>query len=176
MLAATLSSNYGIYGPAFELSEPRAVRPGGEDYLDSEKYQLRHWERDDPDSLRDLIALVNAARRDNPALQRTADIRFHETGNDELLAYSKRRDSDDVVICVVSLDGQNTQSGWLELPLAELGIDETHPYQVHDLLGGARYLWQGGRNYVELDPCVLPAHIFRVRRHVRTERDFDYFQ
>jgi starch synthase (maltosyl-transferring) len=177
VLAATLSSNYGIYGPAFELREGRALRQGGEDYLDSEKYQLRHWTLDDPDSLRDLIALVNAARRDTPALQQTADVRFHETGNDQLLAYSKRAaDSDDVVLCVVSLDGQNVQSGWVELPLEEIGIDASRPYQVHDLLGGARYLWQGGRNYVELDPWVLPAHIFRVRRHVRTERDFDYFQ
>ena len=177
VLAATLSSNYGIYGPAFELCESRAVRPGSEEYLDSEKYQLRHWELDDPDSLTALITLVNAARRDNPALQRTVGIRFHETGNDALLAYSKTgEDGDNVVICVVSLDGHNTQSGWLELPLAELGIDETHPYQVHDLLGGARYLWHGGRNYVELDPHILPAHIFRVRRQVRTEHDFDYFQ
>jgi starch synthase (maltosyl-transferring) len=177
VLAATLSSNYGIYGPAFELGESRAVRAGSEEYLDSEKYQLRHWELDDPDSLRSLITLVNAARRDNPALQRTVGIRFHETGNGALLAYSKTDESgDNIVICVVSLDGHNTQSGWLELPLAELGIDPAHPYQVHDLLGGARYLWQGGRNFVELDPNVLPAHIFRVRRRVRTEHDFDYFQ
>jgi starch synthase (maltosyl-transferring) len=177
VLAATLSSNYGIYGPAFELCESRAVRAGSEEYLDSEKYQLRHWELDDPDSLNALITLVNAARRDNPALQRTVGIRFHETGNDALLAYSKTgEDGDNVVICVVSLDGHNTQSGWLELPLGELGIDETHAYQVHDLLGGGRYLWHGGRNFVELDPHVVPAHIFRVRRQVRTEHDFDYFQ
>jgi starch synthase (maltosyl-transferring) len=177
VLAATLSSNYGIYGPAFELGESRAVCAGSEEYLDSEKYQLRHWALDDPDSLRSLITLGNAARRDNPALQRTVGIRFHETGNSALLAYSKTDESgDNIVICVVSLDGHNTQSGWLELPLAELGIDPAHPYQVHDLLGGARYLWHGGRNFVELDPNVLPAHIFRVRRRVRTEHDFDYFQ
>ncbi|MEO9175028.1 MAG: alpha-1,4-glucan--maltose-1-phosphate maltosyltransferase, partial [Gaiellales bacterium] len=177
VLAATLSSSYGIYGPAFELAESRAVRPGSEEYLDSEKYQLRHWALDDPDSLRNLITLVNRARRDNPALQKTVEIRFHETGNSALLAYSKVDESaDNIVICVVSLDGHNTQSGWLELPLAELGIDEQHPYQVHDLLGGARYLWQGGRNFVELDPQILPAHIFRVRRRIRTEHDFDYFQ
>jgi starch synthase (maltosyl-transferring) len=177
VLAATLSSNYGIYGPAFELCEGRAVRPGSEEYLDSEKYQLRSWNLDDENSLRSLIARVNAARRENPALQQTNDVRFLETGNENLLAYAKRDDDgDDVVICVVSLDGEHAQSGWLELPLDELGIDGDRPYQVHDLLGGGRYMWQGGRNFVELDPWVVPAHILRVRRHVRTERDFDYFQ
>jgi starch synthase (maltosyl-transferring) len=177
VLAATLSSNYGIYGPAFELCEGRAVRPGSEEYLDSEKYQLRAWNLESDDSLHSLIARVNRARRENPALQQTNDIRFLETGNENLLAYAKRDDlGEDVVICVVSLDGEHVQSGWLELPLAELGIDGDRPYQVHDLLGGGRYMWQGGRNFVELDPWVVPAHILRVRRHVRTERDFDYFQ
>jgi starch synthase (maltosyl-transferring) len=176
VLAATLSASYGIYGPVFELGEHRELREGGEEYLDSEKYQLRHWNLDDPDSLRSLIALVNAARRDNPALQRTVGLRFHDTGNPQLLAYSKTdEDGVNVVICVVSLDPQNRQSGWLELPLAELGIDGERAFQVHDLLGGARFAWHGPRNYVELDPHVLPAHIFRVRRQVRTEHDFDYY-
>ncbi|HEY1479015.1 MAG TPA: alpha-1,4-glucan--maltose-1-phosphate maltosyltransferase [Gaiellales bacterium] len=177
VLAATLSSSYGIYGPAFELRDSAPLTPGGEEYLDSEKYQLRHWNLDDEDSLRRIVTLVNAARRDNPALQRTRGVRFHETGNSQLLAYSKTDDDDEnIVICVVSLDGQNTQSGWLELPLDELGIDPERPYQAHDLLGGGRYVWQGGRNFIELDPHVIPAHIFRVRRQVRTEHDFDYYQ
>jgi starch synthase (maltosyl-transferring) len=177
VLAATLSSSYGIYGPAFELGEHRALHPGSEEYLDSEKYQLRHWELDDSDSLRSLIAIVNAARRDNPALQRTVGVRFHDLGNPQLLAYSKTDETaDNVVICVVSLDGRNTQSGWLDLPLVELGIDPDRPFQVHDLLGGGRWVWHGPRNYVELDPFVVPAHILRVRRQVRTEHDFDYYQ
>ncbi len=177
VLAATLSSSYGIYGPAFELGEHRALHPGSEEYLDSEKYQLRHWDIDDSNSLRSLIAIVNAARRDNPALQRTVGIRFHDVGNAQLLAYSKTDETgDNVVICVVSLDDRNTQSGWLDLPLAELGIEPDRPFQVHDLLGGGRYVWHGPRNYVELDPYVVPAHIFRVRRQVRTEHDFDYYQ
>jgi starch synthase (maltosyl-transferring) len=176
VLAATLSSNYGIYGPAFELGEYRALRQGGEEYLDSEKYQQRVWELDDPDSLRPLIALVNAARRDNPALQRTNGVRFLETGNPALLAYLKLdEDGDNIILCVVSLDPHHTQTAWIDLPLAELGLEEGRAFQVHDLLGGARFVWYGTRNYVELDPLVVPAHIFRVRRQVRTEHDFDYF-
>jgi starch synthase (maltosyl-transferring) len=177
VLAATLSSSYGIYGPAFELGEHRALHPGSEEYLDSEKYQLRHWDLDDSNSLRSLIAIVNAARRDNPALQRTVGIRFHDVGNSQLLAYSKTDETgDNVVICVVSLDDRNTQSGWLDLPLSELGIEPDRPFQVHDLLGGGRWVWHGPHNYVELDPYVVPAHILRVRRQVRTEHDFDYYQ
>jgi starch synthase (maltosyl-transferring) len=176
VLAATLSSNYGIYGPAFELGEYRALRQGGEEYLDSEKYQQRVWDLDDPDSLRPLIALVNAARRDNPALQRTNGVRFLETGNPALIAYLKLdEDGGNIILCVVSLDPHHTQTAWIDLPLADLGIEEGRAFQVHDLLGGARYVWYGARNYVELDPFVLPAHIFRVRRQVRTEHDFDYF-
>jgi starch synthase (maltosyl-transferring) len=176
VLAATLSSNYGIYGPAFEIGEHRALRQGSEEYLDSEKYEQRAWDLDDPDSLRPLIALVNRARRDNPALQRTNGIRFLETGNPALLAYLKVDESgDNIVVCVVTLDPNHTQTAWLDLPLAELGLEEGRAFQVHDLLGGARYVWYGARNYVELDPYVVPAHIFRVRRRVRTEHDFDYF-
>jgi starch synthase (maltosyl-transferring) len=176
VLAATLSSNYGIYGPAFELGEYRPLRQGGEEYLDSEKYQQRVWDLDDPDSLRPLIALVNAARRDNPALQRTNGVRFLETGNPALIAYLKLdEDGGNIILCAVSLDPHHTQTAWIDLPLADLGLEEGRAFQVHDLLGGARYVWYGARNYVELDPFVLPAHIFRVRRQVRTEHDFDYF-
>jgi starch synthase (maltosyl-transferring) len=176
VLAATLSSNYGIYGPAFELGEYRALRQGGEEYLDSEKYEQRQWELDDPDSLRPLIALVNQARRENPALQRTNGVRFLETGNPALVAYLKMDESgDNVIACVVSLDPHHTQTAWIDLPLAEFGLEEGRAFQVHDLLGGARYVWYGARNYVELDPFVVPAHIFRLRRQVRTEHDFDYF-
>jgi starch synthase (maltosyl-transferring) len=176
VLAATLSSNYGIYGPAFELGEYRALRQGGEEYLDSEKYEQRQWELDDVDSLRPLIALVNQARRENPALQRTNGVRFLETGNPALIAYLKMDESgDNIIVCVVSLDPHHTQTAWIDLPLAEFGLEEGRAFQVHDLLGGARYVWYGARNYVELDPYVVPAHIFRVRRQVRTEHDFDYF-
>jgi starch synthase (maltosyl-transferring) len=176
VLAATLGANYGIYGPAFELCENRAREPGSEEYLNSEKYEIRHWDLDRPESLRDLIARVNRIRRSNPALQTDRTLRFHRVDNDRIIAYTKTsEDGTNVILTVVNLDPHVTQSGWVELPLKELGIDPAQPFQVHDLLGEGRYLWQGPRNYVELNPHVLPAHIFRVRRRIRTEADFEYY-
>jgi len=176
VLAATLAANYGIYGPVFELAEHAPREPGSEEYRDSEKYQRRHWDLSRPDSLRDLIARVNRIRRDNPVLQRDWNLRFHDVDNDKLLAYSKSSDDHaDVVVMVVNLDPHHRQSGWLTLPLDFLGVQADRPYQVHDLLSDARYLWDGARNYVELDPANAPAHIFRVRRRVHRENDFDYY-
>jgi len=174
VLAATLSSNYGIYGPAFELMENTPRHPGSEEYMDSEKYQLRHWELDRPDSLAPVIAQVNRVRHAHPALQRTDGLRFHPTDNETLLCYSKLA-GDDLILVVVNLDPAHVQSGWTDLPLDELGIDPKHPYQVHDLLVERRYMWQGPHNFVRLDPHAMPAHVFAVRRKVRTEHDFDYF-
>ncbi|HTB77701.1 MAG TPA: alpha-1,4-glucan--maltose-1-phosphate maltosyltransferase [Polyangiaceae bacterium] len=174
ILAATLSSNYGIYGPPFELME-HVARPGAEEYLDNEKYQLRTWDIDRPDSLRDVIALVNRIRRDNPALQDNR-ITFHPTDNEQLLAFSKRStDSAHVVLVVINLDAHHRQSGHVELDREALGLRPEEAFQVHDLLADARYRWEGRRAFVELDPGVLPASIFAVRRRVRTEQDFDYF-
>jgi starch synthase (maltosyl-transferring) len=176
VLAATLSASYGIYGPAFELCEGRALRPGSEEYLDSEKYQIRQWEITRPDSLRELIARVNRIRRENSPLQTDARLRFHGVDNEELIVYSKAaEDLSAVILVVVNLDPYHTQSGWVDLPLETLGLSPHEPYQVHDLLTDARYFWEGPRNFVELNPAVLPAHIFRVRRRVRSERDFDYY-
>jgi starch synthase (maltosyl-transferring) len=176
VLAATLAATYGIYGPAYELLESSAARPGSEDYLDSEKYQLRTWDLDRPDSLRDFIARVNRIRRDHPALHSNERLAFHDVSNDELIAYSKSsEDQSDLVLVVVNLDPHHARSGWVEVPTDQLALGRDAPYQVHDLLGGGRYLWHGARNYVELDPRVAPAQIFRIRRRVRTERDFDYF-
>ena len=176
-LAATLGASYGIYGPAFELCENRAVRPGSEEYLDSEKYQIRAWDIQRPDSLKDLIARINRIRRENAALQSDTSLRFHTVDNDHLIAYSKAsEDLSNVILSVVNLDPHHTQSGWVELPLDLLQIDAHQEYQVHDLITDARFLWQGPRNYVELKPQVMPAHVFRVRRKVRSEQDFDYFQ
>jgi starch synthase (maltosyl-transferring) len=175
VLAATLSSSYGIYGPAFEQMEGRAREPGAEEYLDSEKYEVRRWDLE-ADSLREFIARVNRIRRENPALQSNERLEFHPTDNDQLLAYSKStEDLSDLVLTVVNLDPHHRQSGWLELPLDPLGLAPGEPYQVHDLLGGGRYFWHGTRNFVEIDPRAAPAQIFRVRRRLRTERDFDYF-
>ena len=173
MLAATLSASYGIYGPVFERFVGAPREPGSEEYLDSEKYEIRNWGETD-DDLTELIAVVNHIRRDNPALQQNLTLRFHETSNDDILCYSKSAGSD-VVLTIVNVDPHNTQAGYVDLDLAALNLDANQPFQVHELLSGARYTWHGARNYVQLNPHVVPAHIFRIRRKVRSERDFEYF-
>lgn len=173
-LAATLGANYGIYGPAYELMEHEPRDPGGEEYLDSEKYQLRHWDIERPDSLRDYITRLNRIRRENPALQSDWNLRFHAIDNPLMLCYSKTT-ADDTLVMVANLDPHNVQAGWIDLPLDTLGVPGDSPYQAHDLLSGARFLWQGERNFVRLDPQSSPVHILRLRRRLRSERDFDYF-
>jgi len=176
VLAGTLGASYGIYGPAFELSENQPREAGSEEYLDSEKYQIRRWDLDDPWSLRPLLTRLNSIRRENPALQRDRGLRFHGTDNPSLICFSKATDDkENVVLVTVNLDPSRRQTGWVELDLEELGLAVDQPFQVHDELSDARYLWQGRRNYVELDPAAFPAHIFRIRRRVLTERDFDYY-
>ncbi len=176
VLAATLAASYGLYGPAYELMERSPREPGTEEYLDSEKYQLRHWDLARDDSLAGFIGRVNAARRDNPALQQDHGLRFFPVDNDQLICFGKSDvDGANSVLVVVNLDPHHVQSGWATLDLEALGLDDTRPFQVHDALTDARFLWSGARNFVLLDPARSPAHIFRVRRRVRTERDFDYF-
>ena len=176
VLAATLSANYGIYGPAFELQEHLPRGPGSEEYLDSEKYQLRTWNHDDPASLAPFIARVNRIRRDNPALQADRRLRFLDVDNEELLAYAKSSaDGANVVVTVVNLDPCHVQSGWLQLDPESVAVESGHPFQMHDLLSDQRFVWQGQRHFVRLDPHSVPAHVFVVRRRVRDERDFDYF-
>jgi starch synthase (maltosyl-transferring) len=175
VLAATLSSSYGIYGPAFELCVNEAV-PGTEEYLRSEKYELKHWDWDAPGNLKDFLSRLNAIRRDNAALQTTWNLIFHHVDNDYLLAYSKvSEDLSNVVLIVVNLDPHHPQSGWVTIPLQELGISTNEPYLVHELLGDDKYIWQGERNFVAIDPHRTPAHILRVRKHMKRETDFDYF-
>lgn len=176
VLAATLSASYGIYGPAFELMEHVAREPGSEEYLDSEKYEIRSWAIDRADSLRDLVALVNRIRRENPALQSDRSLAFMPTDNEQVICYAKRSgDGSNTIVVVVDLDPHHSHGAWLDLDLDWLGIATDSTYQMHDLLSGARYLWQGARNYVRLDPAHMPAHVFRVRHRLRREQDFDYF-
>ncbi len=171
VLAATLSSNYGIYGPAFELLQNTPREPGSEEYLDSEKYEIKVWNRDDPDSLRPIIAKLNYARREHEALQRNDTLRFHSTDNPEIMAYSKHSpDLDCIVFVVVSFDYQHAQSGWVEFGPSKLGVRSTNQYMVYDLLAEEGYRWQDGWNYVELRPTNAPAHVFRV---VPLDRDDD---
>jgi starch synthase (maltosyl-transferring) len=173
ILAATLGASYGIYGPPFERFMHVAREPGSEEYLDSEKYEVRHWGPTD-DDLTELIARVNRVRRDNPALQQNTTLTFHPTDNDQILCYSKSA-GENVVVVVVNLDPHNKHSAWIDLDLAALQLDGGRPFQVHDLLSGARHTWQNGRNFVKLDPHIVPAHLFRIRRRVRTEQDFEYY-
>ncbi len=173
VLAATLSSHYGIYGPAYELLE-RAARPGSGEYLDNEKYELKDWHLDASHSIRAVVASVNAIRKQHRALWRNDSLTFHPTDNDRLLCYSKR-DGDDCVVVAVNMDFHHRQRGWAHLDLAALGVDPSESFQAHDLLGGGRYLWSGSRNYLDLDPHGMPAQVFALRRRVRSEHDFDYF-
>ncbi|MBI3323439.1 MAG: DUF3416 domain-containing protein [Candidatus Omnitrophica bacterium] len=162
VLAATLAASYGIYGPAFELCEDQPREPGSEEYLNSEKYEIKRWELDRPDSLKGLIARVNRIRRENPALQRDDGLLFHPTDNEQILCYSKHSpDRKSRILVAVNLDPRRAQSGWVELQLEPLGLASAGPFEVEDLLHGRRYRWQGARNYLEITP-EMTAHIFRV--------------
>jgi starch synthase (maltosyl-transferring) len=175
ILAATLSSSYGIYGPAFELSINEATL-GKEEYLNAEKYEIKYWGQEKPENLRDFITRVNRIRKENPSLQSAWNLRFYEVENETLLFYGKAtEDFSNIILVVVNLDPFHTQSGWVKVPIGELGIDPNQPYLVHDLLSEDKYIWQGERNYVELNPQVLPANILRVRKRLKRETDFDYF-
>ena len=176
VLAATLGASYGIYGPAFELLEDRPREPGGEEYLNSEKYEIKNWNREKPDSLKEFIARVNRIRKENTALQSDHSLRFHETDNEQIICYTKQsEDLSNVIVVVVNLDPHHAQFGWVTIPIEALKLDPDESYQAHDLLTGARFLWHGERNYVELNPQTAPAHILRLRRRIRREQDFDYF-
>jgi starch synthase (maltosyl-transferring) len=169
LLAATLAANYGIYGPAFELCEHLPREPGSEEYLHSEKYEIRSWDLERPDSLRYLIARVNAIRRRNIALQDDRTLSFAGTDNDQLIAYLKATsDLSNVLLIVVNLDPHHRQSGWVDANLDSLQLQPDVPYEVHDLLTDARYRWQGTRNYVELTPGM--GHIFAVHRPAQATR------
>jgi starch synthase (maltosyl-transferring) len=176
VLAATLGANYGIYGPAFEGCENIAREPGSEEYLNSEKYEIKHWDFNKTDSLKEFIALVNRIRRDNRALQRDRSLKFHDIDNPQIICFSKQtEDLSNVIVAMVNLDPHHVQSGWVDLDTESLGLDPQQPYQMHELLTDARYLWQSAKNFVQLDPGSVPAHIFFVRPRLRREQDFDYF-
>jgi starch synthase (maltosyl-transferring) len=161
VLAATLSPSYGIYS-GYELCENAAIA-GREEYLDSEKYEIRTRDWQAPGNIRDFITRVNAARRDNPALHVLTNIRFLETDNDQVIAYLKSTpDRSNVVIVAVNLDPFAARAATVVVPPAEIGLAAGASYQVRDLLTGAAYTW-GERNYVRLDPVRgEPAHVFRV--------------
>lgn len=176
VLAATLSGNYGIYGPPFEHGWSAPREPGSEEYLNSEKYEIHVHDVERPDSLRHFIARVNQIRRTTPSIAHAAALEFHPVDNEQLICYSRASpDRSDVLLVVVNLDPWHVQSGWVDFAVERLDLPSNRPYQMHDLLSDARYLWHGNRNYVELNPQVAPAHLFRLRRRARSERDFEYY-
>jgi starch synthase (maltosyl-transferring) len=176
LLAATLGASYGIYGPAYELGDHEPRDPGSEEYLDSEKYELKHPDLDAPHSLGRFIAAVNGIRRANGALQRDWSLHFHETDDPALLAYSKAtEDWSNVILVVVNMDPRHPHTGNVTLDLPAFGLEAERTFEVEDLLEGARELWQGARHPVTLDPAREPGRILRLHSRLRTERDFDYF-
>jgi len=159
-MAATLSSNYGIFGPVYELMYHDAY-PGKEEYLNSEKYEVRYWDWEKRNKLTDVITRVNAARKANPALQETNNISFCDIANDNILAYYKKS-KDNHILCVVNIDPYNKQGGYVKVPLHELGLVNGIEFKVFDILTGAYYTWNSEWNYVELDPYQMPVHLFRI--------------
>jgi len=164
ILAATLGANYGIYGPAFELCENVPAKPGSEEYLNSEKYEIRHWDRSASHSLAPLITQINRIRHDNPALQSDGSLHFHPVDNPNILCYSKSN-GDNRILVAINLDPTQEQAGWTNLNLEELGIFHNDYFEVEDLLTGTRYQWHDRRNFVALNPDRMPAHIFRLIPH-----------
>ncbi|WP_058188648.1 alpha-1,4-glucan--maltose-1-phosphate maltosyltransferase [Terracidiphilus gabretensis] len=169
ILAATLTANYGIYGPAYELAESAPARPApgkteSEEYLDSEKYEIRQRDRNAPDSLVPLISKLNQIRHENRALQSNTSLHFHTVDNPQMICYSKTTpDFENTILVVVNLDSTNEQIGWASLDLDKIGCSPNESFLVDDLLNGAQYTW-GNHNYVALQPGTKPAHIFRVKR------------
>jgi starch synthase (maltosyl-transferring) len=163
ILAATLGANYGMYGPAYELCENVPAKPGSEEYLNSEKYEIRQWNRSASNSLAPLVTLVNQIRRNNPALHSDGSLHFHHVDNSNIIAYSKSS-GDNQILIVVNLDPSQEQAGWIDLDLKRLAIPHNETFEIEDLLTGNRYQWHDRSNYVALRPDVMPAHIFRLLR------------
>jgi starch synthase (maltosyl-transferring) len=169
ILAATLAANYGIYGPAYELAENAPAKPPegkteSEEYLDSEKYQIRQRDRNAAGSLVPLITTLNRIRRENRALQSNTSLHFHSIDNPNLICYSKSTVGfDNTILVVVNIDSVNEQSGWANLDLDQIGVSANESFIAEDLLSGTQYVWRD-RNYVALQPGIQPAHIFRVSR------------
>ena len=164
LLAGTLAPVYGIYSD-FELCENVAVKHGSEEYLDSEKYEIRVRDWNSPGNIKQDIAKLNRVRREEPALHELANIEFLKSDYEGILAYRKWAPGNDIVV-VVNLDPHAAHESMIELPLEQLGLDPNEPYEMSDLLTGARYTWRGKRNYVRLDPVERVGHVFRVGRRL----------
>ena len=160
-MAATISSNYGIYGPVFEQMVHDSI-PGKEEYLDSEKYEARYWDWDKNNRLIAMIKLINALRKIHPALQQTFDIHFCNIENEQLIAYHKRsKNGDEHILCIVNLDPYNKQSGMVQLPLHRMPSNPGDNLIIKDLITDNSYNWHDEWNYIELTP-TLPFHLFKI--------------
>jgi len=171
ILATTLTANYGIYGPAYELGENVPARPApgkteSEEYMDSEKYEVKQRNRNQPGTLVPLITQLNRIRHENPALQSNGSLHFHPVDNPNLMCYSKSvtegTGTQNTILVAVNLDPFNEQAGWIDLDLKRLGIPHDQNFDVEDLLTGVHYTWRDRSNYVALRPNVMPAHVFRI--------------
>lgn len=165
LLAGTLTSNYGIYGPAFELLEKTPLKEGSEEYWNSEKYEIKVWDYNKEGNLNNFISRLNFIRNDNPALQANRNFQFHGIDNAMMLCYSKRTDDySNVILVIVNLDPYWKQSSQVHLQLEKLGLNPDRPYVVSDLMDGSEYVWHGSSNYVEIDPAHGPGHVFRIHQ------------
>jgi starch synthase (maltosyl-transferring) len=161
ILAATLGANYGIYGPAFELCENTPAKSGSEEYLNSEKYEIRQWDRTSGHSMAPLITQINRIRRDNSALHSDGSLHFHPVDNPNILCYSKSSGENRIFVAI-NLDATQEQAGWIDLDLKKLAIFHHGSFEIEDLLTGVHYQWNNRSNYVALRPDIMPAHIFRL--------------
>jgi starch synthase (maltosyl-transferring) len=163
IMAATLSSNYGLYGPVYEYGVNAPMAAGKEEYLDSEKYEIKHWDFHTNTRIKDVMYRINRIRHENPALQTTWNIQFADTDNEQILAYAKKDDADtNRLLMVVNINPHHMQAGFVKVPIQYLGISPGASYKVLDLLTGSRYSWQNEWNYVELHPTLIPAHVFKI--------------
>jgi starch synthase (maltosyl-transferring) len=162
LLAATLCSNYGLYGPVYEFAITE-VLPGKDEYKDNEKYEIKNWDWNCETRISEIITLVNTIRRENSALQTTWNIQFIETSNEKIISYLKTDfKTNNYLIIVINLDPYHTQSAILNIPLQQLGLLPGVPYKVNDLLSQETYEWKDEQNYIELNPFEMPAHILKL--------------
>jgi len=172
ILAATLSSNYGVYGPPYELMLNQATG-NTEEYLHAEKYEIALWDPKRKSPIKDLMTQINQIRRQNPALQRTNNLKFYEIDNSQLLYYAKFASCS--LLLVVSVDPFEKQSATLKIPLNELGIRRDQSYRVHELLQDRHLIWEGDEVEIAIDPKICPARIYRVQTPMLREKGFEYF-
>jgi starch synthase (maltosyl-transferring) len=164
ILAATLSSNYGLYGPVYEfgINTPHGQK---EEYVDNEKYEIKHWDWSKYTRILELIIRINQIRKQNTALHSTWNIEFVETTSDQIICYTKTDPKTyNKLLIAVNLDVEQTHSASVRIPLEALNIDPSIPFTAKDMLSGDTYQWQGEWQYVELNPYLMPAHIFRLEQ------------